>query len=126
MANKDPKAARQRRKYTIRAKVSGTQVRPRLTVFRSNKHIYAQVIDDEAGHTLAFATSQKGIEGDKLTQARTVGQLIAKACLDKGIDKVVFDRNGYVFRSSGEGESEAKPTRIAALAEAAREAGLSF
>ena len=112
---------RERRKLRIRRKISGTQERPRLTVFRSAKHIYAQVVDDQAGKTLAHAsTLSKDVKGavaeaTKSDAAKQVGQAIAKALLAKGIDKVVFDRNGYLFHG-----------RIRALADAAREAGLKF
>ena len=112
---------RERRKLRIRNKVSGTTERPRLTVFRSAKHIYAQVIDDTTGTTLAHAsTLSKDIKGtlgedNKTDAAKKVGALIAKVCKDKGVAKVVFDRNGYLYHG-----------RISALAQAAREAGLEF
>lgn len=109
---------RKRRKQRIRKKVSGTSERPRLSVFRSSKHIYAQVIDDTTGKTLASASSNgKSFSGDgnKTDVARSVGSAIAKACADHGVEKVVFDRNGYIFHG-----------RVKALADAAREAGLSF
>jgi large subunit ribosomal protein L18 len=112
---------RARRKRRIRKKLSGTTERPRLSVFRTAKHIYAQVIDDTAGSTLASAsTLTKDLRGEvdsanKIDAARLVGAAIAKACQDKGIGKVVFDRNGFIYHG-----------RIRALAEAAREAGLSF
>lgn len=111
-------AQRARRKSRIRKKVNGTQERPRLSVFRSTNHIYAQVVDDESAKTLAAAnTLQKAAqsEGTKTEQAKAVGAAIAKACLAAGIDKVVFDRNGFLYHG-----------RIKALAEAAREAGLNF
>ena len=112
---------RERRKLRIRKKVGGTTERPRLSVFRSTKHIYAQVIDDVTGKTLAHAsTLSKDLKGTldddkKMDAAKKVGALIAKVCKSKGIDKVVFDRNGYLY-----------PGRVSALAEAAREAGLEF
>jgi len=112
---------RDRRKFRIRSKISGTVVRPRLTVFRSANHIYAQVIDDAAGSTLAAASTQSldlknsVADGDKTAAAKKVGALIAKICLERKIDKVVFDRNGYLYHG-----------RVKALAEAAREAGLNF
>jgi large subunit ribosomal protein L18 len=109
---------RERRKRRIRKKVHGTPERPRLTVFRSAKHIYAQVIDDAAGATLASASTMLktvAAEGNKTTSAKAVGQAVAKACLDKGIASVVFDRNGYRYHG-----------RVRALADAAREAGLQF
>jgi large subunit ribosomal protein L18 len=112
---------RERRKLRIRRKISGTPERPRLTVFRSAKHIYAQVVDDVAGTTLAHAsTLSKDVrtaidESTKSDAAKKVGQAIAKLLISKGIDKVVFDRNGYLYHG-----------RIKALADAAREAGLKF
>ena len=109
---------RLRRKVRIRKKVNGTSERPRLSVFRSAKHIYAQVVDDTGGRTLvAASTVLKGVgeEGNKIERAKAVGAAIAKACLDKGIKAVVFDRNGFLYHG-----------RIRALAESAREAGLSF
>jgi large subunit ribosomal protein L18 len=102
-------------------------------VFRSSKHIYAQVVDDETGSTLAAASdvgkaAAKVFESaeSKVARAKLVGEAIAKACLAKGITKVVFDRNGYVFRGSDPEKPNSKPTRIAAVAEAARAAGLDF
>ena len=112
---------RERRKLRIRKKVNGTTERPRLTVFRSAKHIYAQVIDDVTGETLAHAsTLSKDLRGtfdedNKVDAAKKVGALIAKLCKSKQIEKVVFDRNGYLYHG-----------RIGALAQAAREAGLDF
>jgi large subunit ribosomal protein L18 len=113
---------RLRRKLSIRKRVSGTEERPRLTVFRSSKHIYAQVIDDTQSVSLvATSTLSKELsktEGDKKTKremAELVGASIAKACLAKGITKVVFDRNGYIYHG-----------RIQALADGARKAGLDF
>jgi large subunit ribosomal protein L18 len=112
---------RERRKLRIRRKISGTPERPRLTIFRSAKHIYAQVVDDQAGTTLAHAsTLSKDVksaidDATKTDAAKKVGASIAKALLAKGIDKVVFDRNGYLYHG-----------RIRALADAAREAGLKF
>jgi len=112
---------RERRKLRIRKKVSGTPERPRLSVFRSAKHIYAQVIDDVSGVTLAHAsTLSKDLKGtldedNKVEAAKKVGALIAKICMSKKIEKVVFDRNGYLYHG-----------RVSALAQAAREAGLDF
>ncbi len=103
----------------IRRKLQGTAERPRLTVFRSLKHIYAQVIDDAAGRTLVAASSaEKGAGiagGGSLAGAKGVGQLIAGRAKEKGITRVVFDRGGYLYHG-----------RVKALAEAAREAGLEF
>lgn len=112
---------RQRRKYRIRNKIAGSGERPRLSVFRSSKHIYAQVVDDVAGGTIAAASTLsrdlKGtLESDNKTDAaKKVGALIAKICLEKKVERVVFDRNGYLYHG-----------RVKALADAAREAGLSF
>jgi large subunit ribosomal protein L18 len=112
---------RERRKLRIRTKISGSAERPRLTVFRSARHIYAQVVDDTAGKTLASASTLSRdlkstlTEDDKTAAAKKVGALLAKMCLEKKIDKVVFDRNGYLYHG-----------RIKALADAAREAGLKF
>jgi large subunit ribosomal protein L18 len=112
---------RERRKLRIRQRISGTPERPRLSVFRSAKHIYAQVVDDVAGSTLAHASTLSRdvradvAEANKLDAAKKVGTAIAKLLLSKGIDKVVFDRSGYLFHG-----------RIRALADAAREAGLKF
>jgi large subunit ribosomal protein L18 len=112
---------RERRKLRIRRKLDGTPQRPRLSVFRSAKHIYAQVVDDSAGTTVAHAsTLSRGVRGaveesSKLEAAKTVGKAIAALLLAKGIDKVVFDRSGYLYHG-----------RVRALADAAREAGLKF
>ncbi|PIE05821.1 MAG: 50S ribosomal protein L18 [Sorangium cellulosum] len=116
---------RDRRKVRIRKKVKGTSERPRLTVFRSARHIYAQVIDDVGGCTLAHvstlskdvrdAKAQADKTPKKTDQAKQVGALIAQACLSKDIKQVVFDRNGYKYHG-----------RISALAAAARKAGLKF
>jgi large subunit ribosomal protein L18 len=103
---------RERRRLRIRRKISGTPLRPRMTVFRSAKHIYAQVVDDVAGTTVAHASTLSKTKSDA---AKKVGATIAKILLEKGIDKVVFDRNGYLYHG-----------RVRALADAAREAGLKF
>lgn len=122
MASKrSTREARLRRHQRIRRRVTGTSARPRLAVFRSMKHIYAQVIDDEQGHTLvAASTLDPGLDGEsgggnKTAQAKAVGKLVAQRARDKGIQQVVFDRGGYVYHG-----------RVQALAEAAREAGLEF
>ncbi|MFI5957926.1 50S ribosomal protein L18 [Cryptosporangium sp. NPDC051539] len=108
-----------RRHFRLRKKVAGTETRPRLVVTRSTRHIYAQVIDDTAGRTLASAstldTSIRGGDGDKSAQAKKVGQLVAERAKAAGIDAVVFDRGGNKYHG-----------RIAALADAAREGGLEF
>ncbi len=102
-------------KFRIRKIVKGTAERPRLTVFRSNKQIYAQLIDDVKGHTLAAASSA-GLESmPKKEQAAKVGALIAENALSQGISTVVFDRNGYLYHG-----------RVKELADAARNAGLKF
>ena len=105
-------------KFRIRHKVSGTAEMPRLSVFRSNKEIYAQVIDDEKGVTLAAAsTLEKAVEkgGTKSEMAAKVGKLVAERALAKGIEEVVFDRGGYIYHG-----------RVMELAEGAREGGLKF
>lgn len=113
--------ARTRRHRRVRRKVSGTADRPRMNVFRSLQHIYAQVIDDEIGHTLVSASTvdaqvQERINGlDKTAQARVVGQVLAERAMDKGVTKVVFDRGGYKYHG-----------RVKALAEGSRQGGLEF
>ena len=105
-------------KRRIRKKITGTAVTPRLTVFRSNKQIYAQLIDDASGKTLASAGSLKMTEAQKvakLTQAAVVGKSIAEKALKAGIETIVFDRNGYLYHG-----------RIKSLADSAREGGLKF
>jgi large subunit ribosomal protein L18 len=112
---------RQRRHAHIRRRVNGTPERPRLSVYRSLNHIYAQIIDDEAGHTLASASTidrhicdqVKGMKS--VERARVVGRVLAERAMGKGITKVVFDRGGYKYHG-----------RVKALAEAARKAGLDF
>ena len=117
----DRKATRRRVRYRVRKKVSGSAARPRLAVFRSAKHIYAQAIDDESGRTLAQASSlDKELRGDlpagsNLEAAKQVGQVIARRLKDSGVEVVVFDRGGYVYHG-----------RVRALADAARESGLKF
>lgn len=114
----DKKAQRAKRHIRVRGKISGTPERPRLNVFRSNANIYAQIIDDVNGVTLASAsTLEKEFEGatGNCDAAKKVGQLVAERAADKGIKAVVFDRGGYIFHG-----------RVAALAEGAREGGLDF
>jgi large subunit ribosomal protein L18 len=106
---------RVRRHIRVRNKISGTAERPRLSVYRSNGNIYAQLIDDVAGTTLAQANSMKIENGGNVAAAKTVGTEIAKIALDKNIKTVVFDRGGYIYHG-----------RVKALADAAREAGLEF
>lgn len=115
------KAVREKKHARIRNRFSGTAERPRLAVFRSNKHIYAQVINDDEGRTLVSAsTVEKDARAalahtDDTDAAKYVGNLVAKRALDAGIKEVVFDRGGYIYQG-----------KIAALADAAREAGLDF
>ena len=113
----DKNKSRKKRHNRIRNKLSGTAECPRLNVFRSNTNIYAQIIDDVAGVTLASASSKdESIEkGSKSEQAAAVGKLIAERATEKGVSQVVFDRGGYIYHG-----------RVKALAEAARESGLKF
>jgi large subunit ribosomal protein L18 len=113
---------RQRRHLRVRAKVSGTPDRPRLNVFRSNSHIYAQVIDDVSGHTLTAASTlepsireQFPEEHPKLQEALVVGRVVGQRARERGISSVVFDRGGYLYHG-----------RVKAVADGAREAGLEF
>ncbi len=106
---------RARRHRRIRARVIGTAERPRLAIFRSNKYVYAQLIDDTAGTTLAHATSMDIKKKTMIEDATIVGERIAKAGVAKGITKVVFDRGGFTFTG-----------RVKALADSAKENGLSF
>jgi large subunit ribosomal protein L18 len=110
---------RQRRHLRVRKKVTGTEARPRLAVFRSEHHIYAQVIDDSAGQTVAAAStldaSLKSSYGGNVEAAKAVGKLVGERAKDKGVEAVVFDRGGFAYHG-----------RIAALADGAREAGLEF
>jgi large subunit ribosomal protein L18 len=113
--------ARLKRKKRIRKKIYGTQQRPRLSVFRSARHTYAQVVDDTTGHTLAAASTldkeaQSGSKSEnKVEAAKLVGKLVGQRALGKGIKEVVFDRNGFLYHG-----------RIKSLSEGAREAGLVF
>lgn len=110
--------SRQRIRYRIRKKIRGTQQRPRLSVFRSNKYIYAQLVDDVNGHTLAAASSLESAvenEGNKVSQSASVGKLLAERARAVGIETVVFDRGGYLYHG-----------RVKALADGAREGGLKF
>ncbi|MBF2066189.1 MAG: 50S ribosomal protein L18 [Calothrix sp. C42_A2020_038] len=115
------KESKQRRHRRIRGKVNGSPERPRLSVFRSNEHIYAQVIDDTAQHTIVAASTvepeikSKISSGANCSASTEVGKLIAQRSLEKGITQVVFDRGGNLYHG-----------RVKALAEAAREAGLNF
>ncbi len=115
------KKARLKRKKRIRKKLFGTQQRPRLSVFRSSKHIYAQVIDDTHGHTLTAASSmEKAVKeqpkfDNKIAVANFVGKLLGERTIEKGVNKVVFDRNGFLYHG-----------RVKAVSDGAREAGLEF
>jgi large subunit ribosomal protein L18 len=115
----DKNAVRKKRHARVRTKLSGTEARPRLNVFRSNKHIYAQLIDDVNGVTIASAsTLDKDVNLDSssnLDAAVKIGELVAKRAVEKGITTVIFDRGGYLYHG-----------RVKALADAARENGLQF
>lgn len=117
----EAREARKRRHRRVRAKIAGTPDRPRLSVFRSLQHVYAQVIDDVHGHTLAAASSlepeiQGKLDGaSKIQEAQIVGKVVAQRALERGVTKVVFDRGGYLYHG-----------RVRALAEGAREGGLVF
>src|SRR5690554_4720769 len=107
---------RQKIKRRVRRNIFRTAARPRLSVYRSNKEIYAQLVDDEAGVTLASASSREKVEGTTKTEiSASVGKLVAEKAVAKGIETVVFDRNGFVYHG-----------RIKALADGAREGGLKF
>jgi large subunit ribosomal protein L18 len=115
----DKKVARSRRHLRVRKKVSGTTARPRLVVTRSSRHVFVQVVDDVAGRTLASASTMeadlRGLDGDKTAKARKVGELVAARAKDAGVESVVFDRGGNRYHG-----------RIAAVADGAREAGLTL
>jgi large subunit ribosomal protein L18 len=115
MEAKEKVRAREKRHRRVRKRISGTAARPRLAVYRSNKHIYAQMIDDVEGRTLVAASSTGGNDGDRLAQAKAVGQDLAKKAKDAGISRAVFDRGGFRYHG-----------RVKALAEAAREGGLEL
>ncbi len=122
MVNKQSRSEIRRKKhYRLRSRLAGTAERPRLAVFRSNNHMYAQIIDDSIGHTLvAASTLEKEIKTeientDNVEAAAHVGTVIAKRALEKGIKQVVFDRGGFIYQG-----------KVQALADAAREAGLEF
>ena len=121
MDSKKKLASRMRRKRRVRKKLSGTTTRPRMTVFRSNKHIYVQVVDDVQGVTLAAASTlspeiREEVKGlKKVEQAQKVGALCAQRCTAKSIDTIIFDRNGFDYTG-----------RVQAIADAARKAGLKF
>ena len=111
----DKNEARLRRHRRVRNKISGTAARPRLDVFRSAKHIYAQIIDDEQGVTLVSASTMDNGNGGNVEAAAEIGKKIAAKALEKGITEVVFDRGGYVYHG-----------RVKALADGAREGGLKL
>jgi len=115
----DKQYRRQKIKESIRSRVQGTEEKPRMCIFRSNKQIYVQIINDVTGITLASATSSvkevAELKGNKTEKAAKVGELVAKAAVEKGISQVVFDRNGFLYHG-----------RIKALADAARKGGLKF
>jgi large subunit ribosomal protein L18 len=117
MSTLTKREARMRRHRRVRGKVAGTSERPRLVVFRSNRGIFAQLVDDDAGRTLAAAgwTSLAKQKGSKTEQATEVGKALAEAAKKSGIERCVFDRGGYLFHG-----------RVKALAEGAREGGLQF
>ena len=120
MSRTTPKEARIMRKLRVRKMISGTPERPRLSVYRGNRHIYTQLIDDSNGHTLTSASSMSAelkdkIKGFTLDTAKQVGLLLASKAKEKGIEQVIFDRSGYRYHG-----------KIKALAEAAREGGLKF
>ncbi len=112
---------RERRQRRVRAKIAGTPERPRLNVFRSSRHIFAQLIDDSKGHTLVAASTldepirARATEMDKKAEAKAVGKLLAERALAKGLKAVVFDRGGYQYHG-----------RVQSLADGSREAGLEF
>jgi large subunit ribosomal protein L18 len=118
MSTLTTREARERRHRRVRGKVAGTAERPRLVVFRSNKGIFAQLVDDETGRTIGGASwlgLKKSFKGSKIEQAAEVGKAVAAAAKKAGIDEVVFDRGGYLYHG-----------RVKALADGAREGGLKF
>ena len=119
MANKDKGEVRQAIHRRIRKRITGTSERPRLAVFRSLNHIYAQIIDDSQGVTIAAASTTepefRGRSGGNIAAAKDIGKLIATRAKEKGVSRVVFDRGGYIYHG-----------RVKNLAEAAREGGLEF
>lgn len=116
MATKDTVKRRTRIRRSIRGKISGTSARPRLSIFKSNRAIYAQLIDDENGHTLAAASSRElGAANSNLDNSRQVGEKLAEKAKTAGVESIVFDRGGYLYHG-----------RVKALAEGARSGGLKF
>lgn len=118
MKGRDKRVARERRQERVRDRVRGTDRRPRLSVYRSNRHMYAQVISDESGRTLVAASTlggeTSGAAGNR-TAAKRIGERIAELCRERNIEEVVFDRNGFLYHG-----------RVKEVAEAARAAGLKF
>jgi len=114
-AGNTKRTQRARRQKRIRAKVSGTEQRPRLSIYRSNKFIYAQIIDDTSGKTLVSANDMKLNKSGKVVKAEEIGKLLAKEAIAKKIKKVTFDRGGFIYTG-----------RVRALAEGARSGGLEF
>ncbi|MHB8393398.1 MAG: 50S ribosomal protein L18 [Candidatus Dormibacteria bacterium] len=118
MTNQDHAKARQHRHRRVRKRVTGTTERPRLCLYRSLRHVYAQVVDDSQGHTLASASTAEGgiaAKGSNRESAAAVGKAVAERAVAAGLRRVVFDRGGYLYHG-----------RVQALADAAREAGLEF
>ena len=119
MAVKSKSAARSRRHTRLRKKIVGTELRPRLVVTRSARHVFVQVVDDSKGHTVASASTMeadlRAFDGDKTAKAKKVGELVAERAKQAGIESVVFDRGGYLYHG-----------RVKALADGAREGGLKF
>jgi large subunit ribosomal protein L18 len=121
MKKRETTIRRERRHRRVRAQVAGTMARPRLNVFRSNRHIFAQIIDDAKGHTLvAASTLDADVRGQaaqlkKKDEAKAVGKLLAQRAIEKGLKQVIFDRGGYQYHG-----------RVRSLAEGAREGGLEF
>ncbi|MFE6965798.1 MULTISPECIES: 50S ribosomal protein L18 [unclassified Agromyces] len=119
MAVKSKTAARSRRHTRLRKKIVGTELRPRLVVTRSARHVFVQVVDDAKGHTVASASTMeadlRAFDGDKTAKAKKVGELVAERAKQAGVDSVVFDRGGNKYAG-----------RVAAIADGAREAGLSL
>ncbi len=119
MSNKNMKAKQRKNRHNrVRTKIFGTPERPRLNIYKSNQNIYAQLVDDVNGTTLASASTldkELGAKGCNVESAKVIGEAIGKRALDKGIEEIVFDRSGYIYHG-----------RVKALAEAARDAGLKF
>jgi large subunit ribosomal protein L18 len=109
------RAARLKRHSRVRGKVEGTAERPRLAVYRSNRHIYAQLVDDHAARTMASASDLSGSDGDKTARAKRVGKLLAESAREAGVERAVFDRGGRLYHG-----------RVKAVAEGAREGGLQI